>query len=134
MTVWQFLRVVWARRWMFLVLFLLVSAGGIGYVLSQPKLYEAEVSVLIDIKSDPLIGLMAPGLAQPASMATQAELVRSDRVASRVVKILGVDRSEAAVQQWRQETGAKIPIERHYAELMLLGLTVTPSRGTNFMT
>lgn len=134
MTIWQFLRVVWARRWLFLSLFLLVSAGGIGYVLSQPKLYESEVSVLIDVKSDPLLGLMAPGLAQPASMATQAELVRSDRVASRVVKILGVDRSEAAVQQWRQETGAAIPIERHYAELLLMGLQVTPSRGTNFMT
>jgi chain length determinant protein EpsF len=64
-------------------------------------------------------------------MATQVEILKSDRVASRVVKMLGVERSPAAVQQWRESTEAKIPLERYFANLLQRGLTIEPSRGSN---
>ena len=51
-------------------------------------------------------------------MATQIEVMRSERVASRAVKILGVERSPAAVAQWREATGAKIPLERFFANML----------------
>src|SRR5947207_12946387 len=57
--------------------------------------------------------------------------MKSDRVASRVVKMLGVERSPAAVQQWRESTEAKIPLERYFANLLEKGLAVEPSRGSN---
>jgi chain length determinant protein EpsF len=52
-------------------------------------------------------------------------------VAGRVVKMLGVERSPAAVQQWRDSTDAKIPLERYFAALLQRGLSVEPSRGSN---
>jgi chain length determinant protein EpsF len=134
MTATQILRILWARRWVFLLIFALAGGAGMTYVLLQPKQYVAQVSLLVDVKPDPILGVMMPGMAQPAFMATQVEMIRSERVASRVVKMLGVDRSDTAVQQWREETGAKMPIEVYFAEILLNGLSVEASRGTNFIT
>jgi uncharacterized protein involved in exopolysaccharide biosynthesis len=64
-------------------------------------------------------------------MATQVEVLKSERVASRVVKMLGVERSAAAVQQWRDATDAKIPLDRYFAGLLQRGLSVDPSPGSN---
>ena len=55
-------------------------------------------------------------------MATQVEILKSERVASRAVKILGVERSPAAVAQWREATEAKIPLERYFAGVLQRGL------------
>ncbi len=129
----QLLRIVWARKWIVLLLFLLVAGGGIAWLLTQPKQYVAEVSLLVDVKPDPILGAMAPGLAGPGFMATQVEMIRSERVGTRVVKMLGIDRSDTAVQDWREATGAKIPIENYFAELLVRGLAVEPARGSNFI-
>jgi chain length determinant protein EpsF len=128
----QYLRIVWARKWLVLVTLLLVAAVGTGVTLFLlPKQFTAEGSLVVEVRVDPIMGALAPGLASPAYMATQVEILKSDRVASRVVKMLGVERSPAAVQQWRESTHAKIPLERYFAELLEKGLTVEPSRGSN---
>ena len=49
------------------------------------------------MRIDPALGALAPALAAPSYMATQVEILRSERVASRVVKMLGVERSASAV-------------------------------------
>jgi chain length determinant protein EpsF len=66
-------------------------------------------------------------------MQTQIEILRSERVASRAVKILGVERSAAAVAQWRDATQAKIPLERYFADVLARGLSVEPPRGSNII-
>jgi chain length determinant protein EpsF len=45
--------------------------------------------------------------------------------------MLSVERSPAAVQQWRDSTEAKIPLERYFANLLQRGLSIEPSRGSN---
>ncbi len=131
MTPLQLLRVVWARKWLVLTLAVLVAAVGITITLLLPKQYIANASMVVDVRADPVLGALAPGLASPAYMATQVEILKSDRVATRVVKMLGVERSPAAVKQWRESTEAKVPLQRYYAELLQRGLTVEPSRGSN---
>ncbi|HSV69360.1 MAG TPA: chain length determinant protein EpsF [Methylibium sp.] len=133
MSIGQYLRMLWARRWVFLLVLLLVGGAGVGYQLMQPKQYVADVSMLVETRPDPILGVMAPSMLQPAFVATQVDIIRSERVASRVVKALGVDKSENAVKGWLDETGGKTPIERYYGELLLSGLAVEPSRGTNFI-
>jgi len=133
MTAGQFFRILRARWWVSLALFVMLAGAGLTYVAMQPKQYMAQVSMLVDVKPDPILGMMAPGLAQPGFMATQAEMIQSERVGARVVKMLGVDRSETAVEQWREATGAKLPIEIYFADLLSRGLTVEPSRGSNFI-
>ena len=127
MTIGQILRILWARKWLFLALFVPTLAAGVAYTLNQPKVYVASASLVVDARPDPLLG----ALSAPANMATQIEILTSEKVATRVVKILGVERSPAAVQQWREATNAKIPLDRYFADLLSRGLAIEPGRGSN---
>jgi len=131
MSIKQFLRIVWARKWLVLALLLLVSIGGTVTTLLLPKQYTADTALVVEMRIDPVLGALAPSLAAPGYMATQIDIIKSERVASRVVKMLGVERSPSAVSQWREETNAKIPLERYFASLLQRGLQVEPSRGSN---
>ncbi len=127
MTAGQVFRILWARKWLFLALFVFVSVSGIAFTLTRPKVYVANASLVVDARPDPLLG----ALAVPANMATQVEIVKSDKVATRVVKILGVERSPEAVQQWREATQAKIPLDRYFADLLDRGLVIEAGNGSN---
>ena len=131
MSIKQVLRIIWARKWLVLGLAVLVSIAGAAITLMLPKQYTAESAMVVEVRIDPVLGALAPGLAIPGYMATQVDILRSERVASRVVKMLGVERSPSAVAQWREQTNAKIPLERYYAGLLQRGLVVEPSRGSN---
>ena len=133
MSITQIFRIVWARKWLVLGLLLLVGAVGTAVTLRLPKQYTASSSLIVEVRVDPVLGAIAPGLAQPGYMATQVEIIRSERVASRVVKMLGVEKSPSAVQQWRDATNAKIPLERYFAGLLQSGLGVEPSNGSNII-
>jgi chain length determinant protein EpsF len=133
MTIKHILQVVWARKWLVLALMVLVSAAGITTVMMLPRQYTAESSMVVEMRIDPVLGTLAPSLGQPAYMSTQIEIIRSERVAARAVKILGIERSPAAVQQWRDATQTKIPLERYFANLMQRGLNVEAVRGSNLI-
>jgi chain length determinant protein EpsF len=133
MTAKQILHIVWARKWLVLALLIVVSATGIGITLSMPKLYTADASMVVELRADPVLGAVAPSLMASGYMATQIEILRSDRVASRVVKMLGIERSPKAVQQWRDATGGRVPIERFYAGMMQRGLTAEAVRTSNLI-
>ena len=133
MFVSQYLRILWARKWLVLGLFVLVAAAGVAITLTMPRQYTAQTSLVVDIRIDPALGALAPALASPSYMQTQIEILKSERVASRAVKILGVERSAAAVAQWRDATKAKIPLERYFADVLDRGLSVEPSRGSNII-
>src|ERR1035441_1282332 len=98
----QYLRIVWARKWLVLLLFVLVSAAGIGITFILPRQYTAETSLIVEMRIDPVLGALAPALAAPSYMATQIEILKSDRVAARAVKLLGVERSPEAVAPAKQ--------------------------------
>ena len=127
----QYLRIVWARKWLVLGLFVVVAAVGVAVTMLMPRQYTADTSLIVEMRIDPALGALAPALAAPSYMATQIEVLRSERVASRAVKILGVERSNTAVAQWREATKAKIPLERYFADVLARGLSVEPSRGSS---
>ena len=129
----QYLRIVWARKWLVLLLSIAIAAAGIAYTMSLPKLYTAETSLIVEMRIDPALGALAPALAAPSYMATQVEILKSERVASRAVKILGVERSAAAVAQWREATAAKISLERYFAGVLQRGLGIEPAPGSNVL-
>ena len=131
MSIKQFLRIVWARKWIVLALIIVVSAAGVATTLLLPKQYTADTALIVEMRLDPVLGALAPNLAAPSYMATQIDIIKSERVAARVVKMLGVERSPSAVAQWRDATNAKIPLERYFANLLQGGLQVEPSRGSN---
>src|SRR3954471_15533512 len=107
MTPKQILQVVWARKWLVLVLLVAVSAAGIVTTMLPPRQYTAQATLVVEMRIDPVLGARAPSLAAPGYMATQIEIIRSDRVASRAVQMLGIERSDTAVKQWQKATEGK---------------------------
>lgn len=132
MTLQQFLLILYARRRM--VLFIFGGVIGLTLLVSLllPKEYTAATSVVVDVKSpDPIAGVILPGLVSPGYMATQIDIIESERVALRVVKLLGFDRNEQAVAQWREATNGEGSIEVYYANNLMKKLDVKPSRESN---
>lgn len=132
MTLQQFLLILYARRRMVLIIFGSVIGLTLLVSLLLPKQYTAATSVVVDVKSpDPIAGVILPGLVSPGYMATQIDIIESERVALRVVKLLGFDRNEQAVAQWREATGGEGSIEVYYANNLMKKLDVKPSRESN---
>lgn len=122
-------------RWLIVLGTLLATvAAALGISLLLPKQYTAETSLLLDIKTDPLLATLAPNFATPAHIATQTEILQSDRVATRVVKMLGLAQNAKAVEQWREETEGRIPLETYFGSLLQRGLKIEPGRGSSLLT
>ena len=105
MTISQLLLILRARYKVVLLTLLLVVSGALLISLILPKEYTAGASVVVDVKSpDPLAGMVLPGALTPGYMATQIDIINSDRVARRVVKLLRMDESPAIREQWIEAT------------------------------
>ena len=63
MSIKQFLRIVWARKWLVLVLLVIVSIAGTATTLLLPKQYTAETAMIVEMRIDPVLGALAPSLA-----------------------------------------------------------------------
>jgi len=131
MTLQQFLLILRARyKVVFSVLLFTVIATLIVSLL-LPKQYTAGTAVVVDIKSpDPVAGMVLPGLTSPTYMATQVDVINSDRVAERVVKMLRLDENPVVKEQW-EEDGSKGELITWLASLLKRKLDVKPSRESN---
>lgn len=127
--------VVLMERWMvaLLVFLLALAAGGLAaYFL--PKRYSADTAVMVDIRSpDPIAALLSPTGTFPGSIGTQVDIIRSDRVARKVVRILRLSENPAVRQMWLNATGGKGQLEDWMSTLLQRGLKVTPSRDSNIV-
>ena len=97
MTLAQFFSILRAR-WMVMLLVLGVTVAATAVVnLVWPKSYTSTVAVLVDVKSpDPIAGIIYPGMSSPAYMATQVDMILSDRVSQQVVRTLKLSDSNSA--------------------------------------
>jgi chain length determinant protein EpsF len=134
MNLMKVLLVLRLRWWLVLALFAVTVAAAFVYSRVVPKGYLASTTLLLDVRTDPLVAALAPTLAQPAFMATQTEVLRSERVAGRVVKILGLAQSPEAVAQWREATEGRVPLESYFGESLARGLKVEAGRNSSVLT
>lgn len=133
MTVGQFLSVLRARWLAALAVFVLVVVATVAVSLLLPKQYKGTASVVIDIKPDPVTALMSPAMAMPSFMATQVDILGSDRVTLRVIRDLKLAENAQIRAQW-QDDGSKGSFEQYLIELLQKGLDVKPSRESNVIT
>jgi len=132
MTLQQFLLILRAR-WVVALLTLLVTvAVTVGVSMVMPKQYTANAAMVLDVRSpDPVTGQMLPGMIAPGYMATQIDIITSDRVAQRVVKLLRMEESAAIRQQWQEETEGKGQLLLWLSALLQKNLEVKPARESN---
>ncbi len=132
MTFQQFLRILLARRKIALGTLLGTVAVTVIVSLLLPPTYKAETAVVVDVKSpDPIAGMVLPALAMPGYMATQVDIINSDRVARKVVRALGLDKVPQVVEDWKAATDGKGSIDGWLSELLRKKLDVKPSRESN---
>ncbi|WP_424193381.1 chain length determinant protein EpsF [Ampullimonas aquatilis] len=132
MTFHQFLLILKSRWKLMFFIFFLVVASTIALSLILPKQYKAITTVLVDLKSaDPIYGIVPQAMVSTAYMATQVDVITSDRVAQRVVKLLKLDQLSEARVQWQEEGKGKGTIEQFLANALQKKLDVKPSRESN---
>ncbi|MBP7667796.1 MAG: chain length determinant protein EpsF, partial [Burkholderiaceae bacterium] len=131
MTFGQFLSILRARKWAALLVFVLVVGTTVGVSLVLPKQYDATASVVIDIKPDPVAAMAFPTMAMPSFMATQVDILTSDRVALKVIRDLKLLDNPTLREQWQTEGEGKGTIEQWLIELLTKNLDVKPSRESN---
>jgi len=101
MTFQQFLLILKARRWLISGILAGVVLLTLIISLVLPKQYSATTTLLVDMKiTDPL------GVPQALQgyLATQIDIIGSERVAERVVALTGMDQIASYRGQWHEET------------------------------
>jgi chain length determinant protein EpsF len=128
----QFLRILLARYRIALIILLATVAVTVAVSLLLPRQYRATTSVVIDVKSpDPVAGMVLPAMAIPGYMATQVDIINSDRVARQVVKALRLDQYQKVKDDWQDATGGRGSIQAWLADIVVKNLDVKPSRESN---
>jgi len=131
MTFRQFLSILVARKLLFIAVLLgvLIPAVVLSFVL--PKRYTAAASVVVDVKPDPLSAIAYQSLMTPGVIATQIDILSSDRVARRVVRSLKLTEVPQVRQQWSDDQNGQGDIESWLVERLQKDLDVKPGRESS---
>lgn len=123
-------------RWK-IVLFVLLGVVSFVLIVSLvwPKQYIASSTLVINSNSpDPINGMVMPGGLMPSYIATQMEVIQSERVARGVINSLGMNKNSDMVKQWRDATNGQGQFEAWLSELLQKNLVVSPSRESSVLT
>jgi len=131
MTFGQFLSILRARWIVALAVFVLTVATTVVVSLLLPNQYTATASVVMDPKPDPVSPVTYTGAASLAMMATQVDIIRSERVAQRVVRNLKLNENPQVREQWLAETGGEGSIEIWLGTVFQKQVDVVPSRESS---
>ena len=131
MTFGQFIAILRARFWSALLVFIVTVATTVGVSMVLPKKYTAVATVVVDFRPDPVTAAMYGGVASPAMMATQVDVLQSDRVAQRVVRNLKLTENPQVRAQWLEDAQGKGSIEQWLGQTFQRSMDVKPSRESS---
>lgn len=131
MTFGQFLSILRARWWVVLLVLGLTVGTTLVVSLLLPKQYSATASVVVDFKPDPISAIAFGGMASPTFLATQVDIIRSERVAQRVVRNLRLNENAQVRQQWLDATNGEGSIETWLGTVFAKQMDVQPSRESS---
>jgi chain length determinant protein EpsF len=132
MSLQQFFLILRARFAMVLLILLATVAAVVAASLVLPKKYTATAAVVVDVKSpDPITGTMLHAMVMPGYMATQRDIITSDRVAQKVVRLLKLDEVPDMKAQWLANTKGKGKVDAWLGARLQKKLDVKPSRESN---
>lgn len=135
MSISQILAVLRARWVVLLSVFFGVFLLAVAITMLLPKKYSASAALLLDVKSpDPVMGIVLPAMMTPSYMATQVDLLESERVAIQVIRKLRLSENAQLLEQWKSSNGGMGSFESWIAQTLGKSLTVKPSRESNVIT
>ena len=132
MTLTQMLIVLRARWLSALFVFAVVVLAVVAATLLLPKRYTATAAVVLDVKSpDPIAGMVLPGMTVSGYMATQVDVLRSERVALRALESLHMFDNPRQKANWQRATQGQGDFRAWLADAVLADLEVRPARDSN---
>lgn len=134
MTLIQVLRILWARRRLFVLLLALVVGAVMAASLLAPRKYVAQAALLIDTRGNEM--LAEPGIAPqmlPAHLNTQAQIIASRRTALKVVDTHELAAQARWIERFRSAGRGTQPIREWIAEQLLRALQVRTSKDSNIV-
>ncbi len=132
MTPRQVLAVLAVRwPWALAVLVLCVAATA-AVSMTMLKRYTAAASVMLDARSPDQVAGGAPNSSLPGGyMATQMDLIASERVGRAVIRALALDKDAALQAAWQKAGNGKGDFEAWLSEALQQGLSVKPAAVSN---
>jgi succinoglycan biosynthesis transport protein ExoP len=130
MTLTQLLQVFWARRKLFFGVMCTVILAVLVVGLVKPRAYVAEVSLVVDVKSNSevLNGSREAPQFDASYLATQIDVIASHNVAVKVVDELKLRDNPQLRRQFNESTGGEGLMRDWVADKLLEKLVVKPSR------
>lgn len=130
----KFLSILRARWPGALLIFALTVGTAIGVSLLMEKRYTATATLVVEQpRPDLLAAAMYAGNPSPAFMATQADVLKSERISQHVVRKLGLANDQAVRQKWMEATEGQGSFEVWLAEGIQERLEVNPSQKSNLI-
>ncbi len=131
----QFFTILRARWVSALLVFLTLVTTTVVVSLLLPKNYSATASVLVDIKNpDPVAGVMMNAMMAPGYMATQVDLIQSERVGRKAIAALGLTQNPQLRQDWQEATEGVGDFEAWLVTALAKKLDIKPSRESTVVT
>lgn len=131
MSLLQFLSILRARRGVAALILLATLALALAWVVLRPASYTARAPVLVDVRTDPVGATPLQGMVVPSFVSTQIDIVRSDRVAERVVKMLPAD--QPPLKALREQAQRKALPPGWVVHQIQQSLEVKPARESNII-
>ncbi|MCO5106914.1 MAG: chain length determinant protein EpsF [Burkholderiaceae bacterium] len=131
-----FLRILRSRFGLILSILAITLASAAAASFLMPKVYAPSAVLFVDVKSlDPVLGgtVNSPQTVR-GQLATQVEIIQSDRVVHGVIREIGLDKRPDIVQAWMKDTDGQGDIVSWLAKGMLKRLSVTPSNEGSTLT
>lgn len=131
-----FLRILKARFRLIASILLITLGSAAAASFLMARIYSPSAVLFVDVKGlDPVLGgsVFTPQSVRGV-LATQAEIVQSDRVVYGVIRELGLDRRQDVVDAWQRNTGGSGDIVRWLAKGMVDNLIVKPSNEGSTLT
>lgn len=130
--IWLILRARWLSGAIVLGIVLLAAAL---LTLVSPRQYTAAASVVLDVKSpDPIAGSPMQAMAISSYMATQADVLSSERVIVGALKELKYDENPKLKEAWQEDTGGRSDFLSWLSQRILKKFEVLPARESNVVT
>lgn len=130
----QLLLVLNARKRLIIIIITTVFALVMGASLLLAPKYTATASVVIDIKSpDPIAGMVLPGVMTPGYLATQLDLIQSDRVMRGVIRQFRLTENPTLHEKWQDATDGEGSMETWLVEQLQRYLDIKPSRESSLI-
>ncbi len=134
MSLFQFLRILWAHKWVTVATTVCTLLGALIAILIVPPRYQAVSRVMLNtLKPDPVTGEVISSVGSRTYIATQTELIKDYGVAGKAVDQLNWASSPDVITQYEAANNDGVDIRRWLAQRLIAGTSVKVLPGTNIL-